>query len=155
MRRALSLALLSLVGGCIHRPPGIDGVPGAPSRPNEYWTPSRSDSVRLAQAAAVAVDTTKTPVLGKLGVGEIVDVALRNNPATRLSWAQARAAADLFGASRGAYLPTVSVDVNGATSRPLAPSGLLSQRSQYGPSVGLSYLVLDFGARAGNVDVAR
>jgi outer membrane protein len=155
MRRALSLALLALVGGCLHRPPRIDGVPGAPSAPNEYWTPSRSDSVRLARAMAFAVDTTKTTALGKLGIGEIVDVALRNNPATRLSWAQARAAADLFGASRGAYLPTVSVDVNGTTSRPLAPSGLLSQRSQYGPSVGLSYLVLDFGARAGNVDVAR
>jgi outer membrane protein TolC len=32
---------------------------------------------------------------------------------------------------------------------------VLSQRTQYGPTVGLSYLVLDFGARAGNVDIAR
>ena len=155
MRRALLLTALALMGACVHRPPAINGVPGAPAQPNEYWTPSRSDSVRLAQAAAFPVDTARATVLGKLGVGEIVDVALRNNPATRLSWAQARAAADLFGASRGAYLPTVSVDVNGTTARPIAPNGLLAQRSQYAPSIGLSYLVLDFGARAGNVDVAR
>jgi len=155
MRRVLSLAALAIIGGCVHRPPEINGVPGAPAQPNEYWRPSRSDSARLAEMPAFPVDTAKTTVVGKVGVGEIVDVALRNNPATRLSWAQARAAADLFGASRGAYLPAVSVDVNGTTSRPLAPNGLLAQRSQYGPSIGLSYLVLDFGARAGNVDVAR
>ncbi|HEY2852723.1 MAG TPA: TolC family protein [Gemmatimonadaceae bacterium] len=155
MRRTRLLAALAVIAGCVHRPPGINGAPGAPSQPNEYWTPSRGDSVRLAHAAVYPVDTTKTTALGKLGVSDIVDLALRNNPATRLSWAQARAAADLFGASRGAYFPTVSVDVNGTAARPLAPTGVLSQRSQYGPSVGLSYLVLDFGARAGSVDLAR
>jgi outer membrane protein TolC len=86
---------------------------------------------------------------------DVVDLALRNNPATRLSWAQARAAADVFGASRGQYLPTVTVDVNATHAQPVGPNGVLSQRSQYGPSVGLSYLVLDFGGRAGNIDVAR
>jgi outer membrane protein TolC len=92
---------------------------------------------------------------GKLGVPDIVDLALRNNPTTRLSWAQARAAADVFGASRGAFMPTVTVDVNATQSRPLAPQGVLSQRQQYGPSATLSYLVLDFGGRSGTVDVAR
>src|SRR5436305_5341759 len=156
MRRSLALATLGLVGACVHHPPAINGAPGAPSQPNEYWTPSARDAARLQSAMPVPAPATAMPAsVGKLGVTDVVDLALRNNPATRLSWAQARAAADVFGASRGAFLPTVSVDVNASTARPLAPSGLLSQRTQYGPSVGLSYLVLDFGARPGNIDVAR
>src|SRR5947209_3453136 len=156
MRRSFALATLALLGACVHHPPAINGAPGAPSQPNEYWTPSPRDASRLQSAMSVPAPATAMPAsLGKLGVPDVVDLALRNNPATRLSWAQARAAADVFGASRGAFLPTVSVDVNASAARPLAPSGLLSQRTQYGPSVGLSYLVLDFGARAGNIDVAR
>jgi len=148
---------LLLAAACVHRPPAINGVPGAPSQPNEYWTPSASDAARLAsERARTATVTPAMPTaFGRLSVPEVVDLALRNNPATRLSWAQARAAADVFGASRGAFLPTVSLDVNATTSKPLAPSGVLSQRSQLGLSVGLSYLVLDFGARSGNVDFAR
>ncbi|HKN67059.1 MAG TPA: TolC family protein [Gemmatimonadaceae bacterium] len=158
MRARAVFGGLLLAAGCVHRPPAINGVPGAPRQPNEYWTPSAADAARLesARAERAAVPAPAMPAaFGRLGVPEIVDLALRNNPATRLSWAQARAAADVFGASRGAFLPTVSVDVNTSTARPLAPSGVLSQRSQLAPSVGLSYLVLDFGARAGNVDVAR
>src|SRR3954447_21593503 len=156
MKRLLPFATLVLLGGCVHHPPAINGAPGAPSQHNEYWTPSARDAARLQTATPVPPPATAMPAsFGKLGVPDVVDLALRNNPATRLSWAQARAAADVFGASRGAFLPTVTVDVNASTARPLAPSGVLSQRSQVGPSVGLSYLVLDFGARAGNVDFTR
>jgi outer membrane protein TolC len=156
VRRFLASGTLLLVAACVHRPPSINGAPGAPSQPNEYWTPSPSDAARLQRPAPAPMMTTATPAsFGKLGVSEIVDVALSNNPTTRLSWAQARSAADLFGASRGAFLPTVTVDVNATQAQPLAPQGLLSQRQQYGPSLGLSYLVMDFGARAGTVDAAR
>jgi outer membrane protein TolC len=159
MRALSAVGGLLLAAACVHRPPAINGVPGAPSQPNEYWTPSASDAARLQSARTDRAAPTTPPALpatpNRLTVPEVVDLALRNNPATRLSWAQARAAADVFGASRGAFLPTVSVDVNASRARPLAPSGVLSQRSQLAPSVGLSYLVLDFGARAGNVDLAR
>lgn len=155
MRHVLSLGTLAVViAGCAHRPPAINGAPGAPARPNEYWTPSAKDAARLRMAAPTTVNSMPAS-FGKLGVPEVVDLALRNNPATRLSWAQARSAADAFGASRGAYFPTLSFDVNATKARPAAPSGVLTERTQYGPSVGLSYLVLDFGARAGNIDVAR
>lgn len=159
MKAGTALGGLLLAAGCVHRPPKINGVPGAPSQPNEYWTPSASDAARLQRARAVQEAAAVTPSMpaasGRLSVPEVVDLALRNNPATRLSWAQARAAADAFGASRGAFMPTVAIDISANSARPLAPNGVLAQRSQLGPTVGLSYLVLDFGARAGNVDVAR
>src|SRR3954463_1146859 len=95
---------LLLAVGCAHRPPAINGVPGAPSQPNEYWTPSASDAARL-QSARAREATMMTPAmpaaLGRLSVPGVVDLAPRNNPATRLSWAQPRPPADVFGASRG------------------------------------------------------
>lgn len=155
MKPALTLGSLALLGACVHRPPSINGAPGAPAQPNTYWVPSAGDAARLQKTPSVPSAAAMPASLGKVSVPEIVDLALRNNPATQVSWAQARSAADVFGASRGAYLPSVSVDANASRARPLAPSGVLSQRTQYGPSIGLSYLVLDFGARSGNIDVAR
>ncbi|MFL5615977.1 MAG: TolC family protein [Gemmatimonadaceae bacterium] len=155
MRRALTIGVGIVVVGCMHRPPSINGVPGAPASPNEYWVPSVKDTARLQKTAPRPVTPEMPTSTGRLSVPEVVDLALRNNPATRLSWAQARSAADVFGASRGAFFPTLTLDVTATQSRPLAPNGVLAQRTQYGPVVGLSYLVLDFGARAGNIDIAR
>jgi outer membrane protein len=158
VKRLLFAGSILVAAGCVHRPPSINGAPGAPAQPNEYWMPSPGDAARLQQGTPAAMSTTPTvmpPASGRITVPEIVDLALRNNPTTRLSWAQARAAADVFGATRGAFLPTVTVDVNASQAQPIAPSGVLSQRQQYGPSLSLSYLVLDFGGRAGSVDVAR
>src|SRR5205823_4608833 len=139
---------------CVHHPPSVAGGPGAQTLATGYWRPSPSVGARLQQTTRVT--PVALPAAGaKLAVSDVVDLALRNNPATRLSWAQARAAADVFGASRGSFFPTITVSVNATQAQPLAPSGVLSQRSQYGPSIDLSYLVLDFGARAGNVDFAR
>jgi len=154
MRRVASLGAL-LLAGCVHRPPSIEGSPGAPSQPNEYWNAPPSVRARVQNPTPAPSPTGLPASFGKLGMPEIVDLALRNNPTTRLSWAQARASADAYGASRGQYFPTVAIDVGASKAQPLAPSGVLNARTQYGPTLSLSYLVLDFGGRAGNVDVAR
>jgi len=89
-------------------------------------------------------------------LGEVVDLALRNSPATRQSWAQARAAADVYGSSEGRYFPTVTAGVTANRQLSLATPGRPAiERTQYGPSLSLSYTVLDFGGRNGTVDVAR
>jgi outer membrane protein TolC len=89
-------------------------------------------------------------------LAQIVDLALRNNPATRLSWAQARSAANEYGASRGQLFPTLTLDGSVSRSRSVAIAGRpAGERTQYGPSLGLSYLVLDFGGRLGNIDFSR
>jgi len=154
MRRVASLGAL-LLASCVHRPPSIEGSPGAPAQPNEYWNAPPSVRSRVQNPTAAPGPTGLPASFGKLGMPEVVDLALRNNPTTRLSWAQARASADAFGASRGQYFPTLAIDVGASKAQPLAPSGVLSARTQYGPTLSLSYLVLDFGGRAGNVDVAR
>jgi outer membrane protein TolC len=146
------LGVLLAVAACVHRPPHIEGGPGAPAQPNVYWTPPPS----VTRAAERDRGTTTRISTSLASLDAVIDLALRNNPVTRLSWAQARAAADVYGASRGSWFPTLSLDATATRSRSLAvPGRPAGERTQYGPSIGLSYLVLDFGGRAGNIDAAR
>src|SRR5205807_681287 len=89
-----------------------------------------------------------------LGLNDVVDVALRNNPQTQLSWAQARAGAATYGAATGAYFPTIDATSNiTRTSQPSATG--TNERTAITPTVTLSYLLLDFGGRSGTVAAAR
>jgi outer membrane protein TolC len=86
----------------------------------------------------------------------VVDVGLRNNPLTRLSWANARAAAASYGSERGAYLPTIDGEVTGTRLKTVASQGRTAvTQSVLSPSLSLTYLLFDFGGRSGNVGAAR
>ena len=92
----------------------------------------------------------------RLTLAEVVDIGLRNNPATRLSWANARAAAAAYGSERGAYLPTVDGEVTATRLKTVASQGRSAvTQSVLNPSLNLSYLLFDFGGRSGNVGSAR
>ena len=74
----------------------------------------------------------------------------------RASWAQARASADLLGSARGQYYPTI----NGAATvsriqSPATGTRPAGTRTEYGPSLNLSYLLADFGGRSGSIERAR
>ncbi len=90
------------------------------------------------------------PPTRKLALADLVDVALRINPATQSSWEQARAAAADWAVSRGDYYPTISGDASGYGMGGDSSSGY------YGSvALGLSYLLLDFGGRAATVESAH
>src|SRR5450759_4259777 len=149
---ALTLAALVL-GGCVPQRPSIGGRPAAPPTPDSYWVPPAGEIMSLP---AVTRSTTPMPNLATLSLADVVDLSLRNNPITRISWTQALSAADEYGAIRGALFPSLTADVS--TSRSLSvssPTRPAGERTQYGPTLSLSYLVLDFGGRAGRIDVAR
>jgi outer membrane protein len=104
--------------------------------------------------AAVPPDLAQR--LRRLTLGEVVDLGLRNNPQTRLSWANARAAAAAYGSARGAYFPTIDGDVTGTRLKTVASQGRSAvTQSVLSPSLSLTYLLFDFGGRSGNVGVAR
>ncbi|MDE3128161.1 MAG: TolC family protein, partial [Gemmatimonadota bacterium] len=150
----LVAAVAAAAAGCVGTP-GIAGGPGAPPAPNGYWMPPAS--VRAAPAAApTPPPAIADSLLRRLTLADAVDVALQNNPATRISWAQARASADLYGASRGSLYPSLSLNGTLTRSRSIAvPGRLAGERTQYGPSLNLSYLVFDFGGRGGAIESAR
>ena len=154
--KAILLLAPILVGACAHHPPSIAGGPGAPAQPNVYWAPPPEVAAELQRATPLSGPVVVPTSLGRVGLAEIVDLALRNNPATRLSWAQARAAAADYGARRGELLPTLTANGTLTRTRSLATPGRpAGERTQYGPALGLSYLLFDFGGRGGSIDFGR
>jgi outer membrane protein TolC len=94
--------------------------------------------------------------LSRLTLAEVVDLGLRNNALTRLSWANARAAAAAYGSERGAYLPTIDGEVTGTRIKTVASQGRSAvTQSVLSPALSISYLLFDFGGRSGNVGAAR
>lgn len=88
-----------------------------------------------------------------LTLAEVVDLALCNNPQTRLAWANARAQAAQVGIAESAYLPTLSVSAS--RSRNTTDDGTRVTFNQSSGALSASYLLYDFGARAANLENAR
>jgi outer membrane protein TolC len=140
---------------CRHAPPSIDGVAPTPASSSTTWKPAPSVA-RAARLDTAAVRVLPDSIAHRLTLPEIVDLALRNSPATKMSWAQARSAADAFGSSEGRLYPSISagVGVTRQLSSP-TPGRPAQERAQIGPSLNLAYTVLDFGGRSGSINIAR
>lgn len=133
---ALATGLSVLLAGCVSAP--------APRRSDEAWTPpsnaQRPDDV-WHDIRAQQPDLSRP-----LTLAEITDVALRNNPATRKAWSEARAASAQVRQAEGYFMPTVTgvaqVNRGGvASDSDLIRSDYLS----YGPGVQVNYLIFNFG----------
>lgn len=157
MSGALHWTAAALAAGCVAcaGTPSIGGVAGVPPSPSAVWTPPSEDHPReAALGAPVPADLAQR--IQRLTLAEVVDIGLRNNPNTRLSWANARAAAAAYGSARGAYLPTVDGEVTGTRLKTVASQGRSAvTQSVLSPSLSLSYLLFDFGGRSGNIGTAR
>lgn len=84
---------------------------------------------------------------GALGLPDVVNRALCNNPQTREVWASSRVQAAQAGVSRGSFFPGVSLSASGNRNTPGTNQRTLG--------LTLSYLLYDFGARAANLENAR
>jgi outer membrane protein len=137
----------------------VSGAAGAPPAPNVPWQAPpgavKPESL-VTRASAVAVPPDLAQRIQQLSLADVVDLALRNNPVTRASWAQAREAADVLGSTRGQYYPTIdgsaSISRTQSPATTTRPAGL---RTQYGPTLSLNYLLLDFGGRSASIERAR
>jgi outer membrane protein len=93
---------------------------------------------------------------------ELIDIAQRRNPATRVAWEQARQAAIDVGIARAAYLPALTVSAlagyeHVVTPFPtnIAPQGFITFNAQeVFPQLTVKYLLFDFGGRAAVVEAA-
>ncbi len=150
-RRFILLALASAAAACTRPAPVLEGVPTGTRGSDGYWVPPAS-AIPKPSPAPVA----PPPDLNRLTLVSVVDIALRNNPVTRISWAAANLAADEFGATRGQLYPSVAAGFAATPNRALpSPGRAAVERTQIGPSVSLSYLVFDFGGRDASIDAAR
>ena len=125
---------------------------GTPSSPATMWVPSAATAVP-PRAAETNVPTLNGVTPGSnLSLAQVIDIALSNNPQTRTTWLQARAAEAALGSSESAYLPEIDVS---ATAGRVAHLVATRRRTSFEPSVALNYLLFDFGGREAQVEQAR
>ena len=104
---------------------------------------------------------------------ELIDIAQRSNPQTRVAWERAREAADALGLSRSAYFPDLAASAGAAYEHvfielpELQTGPLPKQVSVLGggtlpmdvaaeqAAVSLKWLLFDFGERKATVTEAK
>ena len=94
---------------------------------------------------------------------ELIDIAERVNPETRVAWERARQAAIGLGLVESEYFPVLTLSAVGGYQseafpfpKDVASSGFIRFDSLYGlPTLNLRWLLLDFGRRGNAFDAAK
>lgn len=125
----------------------------APPAPSRSWEPAQAQNPpapKLEEKVEPEPDRT-------YNLPGLIDIALRANPSTRISWQQARAAAARVGLADSRYFPVVAMSVQGGTTR-VEDLTNLGPASIRGPSLTplmtLQWDLIDFGRRDADFDTA-
>src|SRR6185295_15451509 len=142
-----------------------DRVPPSPDKP---WYPSqlRQYETHLARGGVaetpntVEIDPTKD-----YNLPELIDIAERTNPETRIAWERARQAAAGVGLSHSAYFPYLVASAGAGYERAFIPfpalkqgpglsdvsitggSTLITEAAAERAAISLKWLLFDFGER--------
>jgi outer membrane protein len=151
---SVTLPLLSL--SCApYLPPPAKAPITAPA-PDTFWKAPKSEVPPVQPPAIPEIPKDLAERAQSMTLLDVLDLALRNSPLTKLAWAQARAAAANYESKKGAYYPTITADAE-LLREQTAPSQSTpaARESIYGGAVSLSSLLLDFGGRWGSTENAR
>jgi outer membrane protein TolC len=136
----LGVGLTALLAGCVSAP--------APSSATTPWAPpsrAQDQDTIWKDIRAQKADFTNDQSLA-----EALDIALQNNPASRKTWSDARAASAQVDQAKGYFLPTVVGTAGVSRQRyTTTPDDLNLDYIQYGPGLQLNYLVINFGGGRG------
>ena len=155
------LTIQCALAGClgIEARPEVNPEGWAPPRATAQWVPTATIARRYAaeyiEAPGISGRAHRKPAYN---LSTLIEVALRNNPATRRQWHAARAAAARFGATQAAYYPQADVQSGQGYQRTIielpGAVGRLEQWQSY-PVAELTYVLLDFGRRRSEAEAAR
>ena len=109
-------------------------------------------------AAALSAAAAEPPAVPAqpLTLVQLTDLALSNNPSTRLAWASIRNSEAGLELARSGYWPELDLDYGVTRQKQVNfTGGANSAQTRYGPGVSLTYLLWDFGTRSGAVDAAK
>jgi len=161
MTRELALVLFLLAGCSAVHP--LEQAPPSADRPWNGPELQRvagglSAAAPAAKADGVAIDAKQT-----YSLPELIDVAQRTNPETRVAWERARQAAIAEGLAEGTYYPRLALAATAAiASVPLpipetvVPGGVFRADTRFIiPALTLEWLILDFGRRQAAVDATK
>jgi outer membrane protein len=155
-RLCAALGAAILVSACsdvaaLRRSSGV-GVSPAPS---EQWKPAPAAVPPQPPRENIAIPEFLQKAGAVVELDQVIDVALRNNPATRAAWLQAQAAAAEVGSKRSAYFPEIDLGAQLARQKQAGAGRTTLERTSWGPSAVLSYLLFDFGGRSAQLEQAR
>lgn len=149
---------------CMLQACATDALRYAPQRADQPW---RENGDELAQSKPQDFSVVPNPALSHLHRGpelqeghvytlyELIDIAQRENPSTRLAWNRARQAALARGAVEATFLPMLSARVISGWNRHRTPVPMLfgeqmdidTRLDGVIPALALEWLVFDFGQR--------
>ncbi len=163
-RSSEAAAVLLLLAVLACTPPArVAGHVATSPVPHQPWpaapragAPFDSAATRLSKRGATIPDDVGA-TMTSMSLADVIDVALGNNPQTRISWAQSRAAAAVYASSRGRWVPTLQADATGGPSRAISsnPARVPADRTTVTTTLSMQYLLFDFGARGGTMGAAR
>src|SRR5262245_34031343 len=126
-------------------------LPETPERgivPGDYPEPPPRDPVSVPEDILARRE--------HLSLADVLDVALANDPSTRIAWRDARARAAAIGIEKAEYYPQIEASYGATRSHTVIQGGRLeSSQTTYGPGATLDWLLLDFGQRNGSIETAR
>src|ERR1700719_4515712 len=172
--RVLTLQLLLAITVANARndpPPSSDRTWAPPNLPN-YERDLAAYQLKTAEGGSrVSISPRKI-----YGLAELIDIAERNNPETRVAWDRARQAAGAVGLSESAYYPFLVASAAAGydrafipfptlTANPTHPSlsnvtitgggSLVTEAKVYRGELNAKWLLLDFGERSAVVAESR
>jgi outer membrane protein TolC len=154
------------------------GGNGAPPMPDKSWRPpqlgeyetelGRGEWREKSKRGQTEIDPKKIYELP-----ELIDIAERTNPETRIAWERARQAADAVGLSQSAYFPYLVASAGAGYERAFIPfpdlkqgpaptqvsitggGTLVTEAVGERATLGLKWLLFDFGERKAITTAAR
>jgi outer membrane protein TolC len=158
LRMALIAGTCGGLGGCAWN--ALDNAPASPSMP---WKPDEATGSIAPAGFGVPPDDAvtalqPTPGISRdrvYGLAELIDVAQRHNPATRIAWEAARQAALAAGMVEATYLPIITANVIAGSQEVTTPlpvpidgdDDFTTRVEGVSPQIALQWLVFDFGGR--------
>ncbi len=172
--RLLTLQLLlaiAVANGRNDPPPSADRTWSPPNLPNYERELAEYHFDEAQGSSHVSINPRKI-----YGLAELIDIAERNNPDTRVAWERARQAAAAVGLSESAYYPFLVASAAAGYDRAFIPfptltanpthpslsnvritggSSLVTEAQVYRGELNAKWLLLDFGERSAVVAASR
>ncbi|MBN1915286.1 MAG: TolC family protein [Parachlamydiales bacterium] len=149
---------MTFIGSCSQWHLAYDPMEHTPKSPNNTWGPL-SDS-RVAKVTSFTPTVPNHISENTLSLAEIIDIALINNPLTKKTWAEAKAAAANYGQSLSPYYPEINANATYTREKssyviPGHAQILSYYLTTVDPEISLAYTIFDFGERKSSSEQAR
>jgi outer membrane protein TolC len=150
--RVVAIVALTVGVACTRSP-----AQSAPASPEKIWHSAEEQGLER-QLASHPESKYDIDPHRRYTLPELIDLAQRHNPETRVAWEQAKARAASVGIARSALFPTLAAVVLATTIRQAPLIGEFFHRQTLGifePVLRVEYLVFDFGGRSGAIELAK